>query len=513
MNTQLIQHILSITNWDQATRMQVLMEAQQAVISGSQDEVAMTTFTALAPRNDTWRQFINQFITLYPENPLAQTWRNYLRVFQSPHNQPGISQLINQISTGNIPTHPPANIKPEEWAAVVDIVHKETGQTINTPIDFTQQLIDYVRALSTPQPTSPTNKNATPSEPVYEMLWDCRFCGTKKLLGKSQKFCPVCGAAQDPSWRYFPSDDEKVAVQDHKFVGTDVECPACSTLNSGDSTYCTRCGSPLDAAQAVKVQSAREKHESEKFQTEDLQARIHREYDAEAGRIQPEASKKGGLPRWMVMGGGLALLGLCFFLIYVLFFAKEERSVYVTGFEWERTIEIQQLRAVNENTRCENMPAGAYSVDRRREQVDTRRVQVGEDCRVRQVDQGDGTFREERVCNPVYENEPVYGDVCYYTINRWLDDRTLREEGTKDDTVVWPQVNLACTGERLGCEREGQRDESYVLILAGDGDSTYECEIDFDLWQSTNIEAVFTIQVNSVTGRADCGSLESASSG
>lgn len=508
MNTQLIQQIAGVKSWDQTTRMQILMEAQQSVISGNQDEVAMAAFTTLAPRNDVWRQFVTQFVAMYPQNPIAQVWNNYLKVFNNPQSKPDISQLISQLSSG-AQTQPPSNLKQEEWAAVLDIVTRETGQTFSTNLDFTPQLTQYVNGLVEPAaPSQPTA--ASGDNPVYEMLWDCRFCGTEKLLGKSQKFCPVCGAAQDPSWRYFPSDEEKVAVQDHKFVGADVECPACSTLNSGDATYCTRCGSPLDAAEAVKVQSAREKHSSEKFEREDLQARIHAQYDAEAGRPPAQAASGGGLPRWAIIGGALTLLAICFGIIYVLFFAKTEKSVYVSGFEWERTIEIQQLTAVNDHVICSSMPSGAYNVDRRREQVDTRRVQVGEDCRNRQVDQGDGTFRQERVCEPVYENEPVYGDVCYYTINRWVEDETLRTEGTKSDEVIWPNVSLACTGERLGCEREGDRNEDYTLILTGDEGKTYNCDVDFDVWQSTNLEAVFTLEVNTVTQNADCGSLKSA---
>ena len=48
---------------------------------------------------------------------------------------------------------------------------------------------------------------------TYEMLWNCQFCGTKKLLAKTHKHCPNCGGAQDPRWRFFPSDAEKVAVE------------------------------------------------------------------------------------------------------------------------------------------------------------------------------------------------------------------------------------------------------------------------------------------------------------
>jgi hypothetical protein len=37
---------------------------------------------------------------------------------------------------------------------------------------------------------------------TYEMLWDCGYCATRALLGKSHRFCPSCGAPQDPIERY-----------------------------------------------------------------------------------------------------------------------------------------------------------------------------------------------------------------------------------------------------------------------------------------------------------------------
>ena len=33
----------------------------------------------------------------------------------------------------------------------------------------------------------------TGDEPVYEMLWDCGYCGHKKLLGLTHRFCANCG--------------------------------------------------------------------------------------------------------------------------------------------------------------------------------------------------------------------------------------------------------------------------------------------------------------------------------
>src|SRR4051812_15298131 len=86
---------------------------------------------------------------------------------------------------------------------------------------------------------------------VFEMLWDCAFCGQKKLLGKTHRHCPSCGAAQDPSARYFPADADKVRVQDHVLVGADKLCPACQAPKSARATHCGACGAPLEGAKEV----------------------------------------------------------------------------------------------------------------------------------------------------------------------------------------------------------------------------------------------------------------------
>src|SRR3954471_15815305 len=83
-------------------------------------------------------------------------------------------------------------------------------------------------------------------EATYEMCWDCKYCGQKKLLGLTHRFCAGCGAPQDPASRYFPPDNEKVAVKDNPFVGADVSCPACKQPMSRAAKCCTNCGSPID---------------------------------------------------------------------------------------------------------------------------------------------------------------------------------------------------------------------------------------------------------------------------
>jgi hypothetical protein len=90
------------------------------------------------------------------------------------------------------------------------------------------------------------------NELVYEMVWDCRYCGAKKLLGLTHRHCPNCGAQQDPNARYFPADHEKVAVQNHEFVGADVQCRYCGGASSKRAHNCGQCGAPLVEGAAVQ---------------------------------------------------------------------------------------------------------------------------------------------------------------------------------------------------------------------------------------------------------------------
>ena len=45
---------------------------------------------------------------------------------------------------------------------------------------------------------------------------------TKALLGDSHRHCPTCGAAQDPTKRYFPEPGTEVEARNHQFVGAGV---------------------------------------------------------------------------------------------------------------------------------------------------------------------------------------------------------------------------------------------------------------------------------------------------
>ena len=80
---------------------------------------------------------------------------------------------------------------------------------------------------------------------TYEMFWDCGYCGSTELLGKTHRHCPACGAAQDAGARYFPPEDKKVAVEDHVYVGSDFVCANCSAPCSARAAHCGNCGAAI----------------------------------------------------------------------------------------------------------------------------------------------------------------------------------------------------------------------------------------------------------------------------
>ena len=318
---------------------------------------------------------------------------------------------------------------------------------------------------------------------VFEMFWDCAFCDTKALLGKTNRCCPNCGAQQDASKRYFPPPGQEIAAN-HDFDGADKSCPACQTPNGAKANNCRSCGSPLDGSTAV--------------------ARVA---DRSSAAPKPaQAAVAARKPKWPWILGGVVLL-LCVFSSVVMFW-KKDVGVTVTGHTWERTIDVEVMTAVSESAWCDSMPSGAYSVSRSREKRSTNKVADGETCTTRDVDRGDGTFERRQECRTKYKEEPVYDDKCRFTIDRWKVGRTARASGTgTSPEPAWPPVKLGRTGSSLGAEREGGRKEKYTFQLRGEDKKQYSCGVDQPKWHAVPDGHKKVIPIGVISGSADCDKL------
>jgi hypothetical protein len=348
-------------------------------------------------------------------------------------------------------------------------------------------------------------------EKTYEMMWDCQFCGNRKLLGKTHRHCPNCGAPQDPQARYFPPDNEKVAVEDHVYVGTDLICPACQNASSRQAKHCGNCGSPLDGAQSAKLHMEQVQPEGVPYAGgTSAQARAEFQGNAASPVVSSSATKTSKtLLGCLIAGGvffGLAVLSI----VVVLSLFKKKADFEVAGHSWRREIAIEKFGQVKDSDWCDHMPSGASSVTRRKEIRSTKKVADGEDCVVKKVDKGDGTYKEKRECKPKYKDEPVYDDKCDFMIGKWQSSRSAVASGNSlNDTLRWPDVNLSRTGNCDGCERQGNKTESYTVRFAKKGSSgESSCDFDQTKWSTFKVGGQFTGKTSIVTGSLDCDSLQ-----
>ncbi len=313
-------------------------------------------------------------------------------------------------------------------------------------------------------------------EKTYEMMWDCEYCGTKKLLGLTQRFCPQCGGPQNPQKRYFPPDEERVAVQDHKFVGADVTCPSCKHAMSRACNNCSNCGGPIGDGKQVAMQQGMTQ--------------------AQGGQWQ--ATPAAGAPaksssRWIVIAAvaAVGLIGTCVALRTM----KRQAKMIVSRHEWTREIAIERYDEVEEHGACSNVPSDG--------RVKSRSTPAPV-CTKKKVDNGDGTFKEKEECT-----EPV--EQCTYAIDKWHQVRTAKATGGPDKDPAWPDTDVSACASR-GCEREGSRSEKYTVYFNEDGGDKKEgltCDFkDTAAWNSYPDGAKYKGKVHSFGGDLDCDTLE-----
>lgn len=331
------------------------------------------------------------------------------------------------------------------------------------------------------------------TEAVYEMFWDCKYCGQKKLLGLTHRFCANCGAPQDPAARYFPPDHEKVPVHAHPYVGADVTCPSCRQPMSRAAKCCTSCGGPL--ARGAEV------------------ARRNDVVVPPPGFARPPMAGQARPPKkspvWIV-ALVLGVFALLAGTLAVAMLWKREGVFEVRSHAWERHIDVQRFAPTRRTMWCDDKPAGARELSRRREQRGTEKVRDGETCGTRKKDLGNGTFKEVRECSPKYEDVPVMADRCDVELVEWHVARTLTEKGTSPtDPPRWPEVVIARPGTCIGCEREGSRSETYtVSFVDAKTGKDASCELPQAKWASLAKGAKYKGQMRVLTGGIDCDALE-----
>ncbi|MCA9494662.1 MAG: hypothetical protein KC621_32260 [Myxococcales bacterium] len=340
--------------------------------------------------------------------------------------------------------------------------------------------------------------------PTYEMFWDCPSCGTKKLLGKTHRHCPACGTVQDPALRYFPPESEKVAVEDHAFVGVDWVCERCDTPNSNAASHCVNCGDgregkEKDAKRSADVDAGAQKGEHEKPKPA--------EPPPPPPSAKPARAAAGlgclGLPALVVVGLIVVCAGL-----FCLFSRSSPTEVKVTGHEWSRQIAIEKLSTTQDSAWCDSLPKDARAVTRSRKEKGSRKVPDGQTCKTVNEDQGDGTFKTRQDCKTKYRNEPIFEDWCTFSVDRWKEARTEKAGGKSlTPAPSWPKVKVdGCS--RVGCTREGKRTETYTVRFTDADGKAQSCNLAESKWRSMAVGSRWKASKGMVTGGLSCSDLQ-----
>lgn len=308
------------------------------------------------------------------------------------------------------------------------------------------------------------------SQGFYEMLWDCEYCGTTGLLGKSQRHCPECGGKQNPDKRYFPDPNRMVRVEGHKYEGSDRHCPNCNAALGAAAKNCTNCGASLDGAREVRgVVTA----------------------------VEPKPRR-----RWWPWAVAVVVAILGIVLLVQWCNRTEAKQVTVTGHRWERTIAIEQYGDDEEEAWDDRVPAQARVQSCYSRQRSSRKVPDGEECHTENVDRKDGTFEVVKKCRTKYRSEPIYDQWCRYRIRRWREVDAVRATG-QGLAPAWPAVDVPQQAmESVGARRRGKQRETFILELGGQ-----TCEVSESVWRKHADQTSLEVQVKARSGEIVCDSL------
>ena len=354
------------------------------------------------------------------------------------------------------------------------------------------------------------------ADKVIRGYWDCNQCGTKGIDGLVD-VCPACGAGKGKDVRYYMKEAEAVSSEELEKAGISAEesdgshrewiCAYCGNLNNFSDDVCVHCGASKEEKEqdyggsTSQIQYKRDKYGRLHRVAEPEPVKEQTYQTVEDVQAQEQTAKSGSRG-----GGGLfgKLLPLVAILAAVFLLWPHTSSEAISGFEWQRSVTVEELQTFSDSGW--QLPTGARVRDTRVElygyqqvldhyetvyETRTRQVLDHYDTSYTYTDNGNGTFTEhevkepvyrtetyeEPVRQPVYRSEPVYQKKYYYEIDRWVEKRQYDTSG-KDHEPYWSDDYTLGKNQR-----DVMRRESYVTIY---NDST-KVRTDYDTWEKQEI--------------------------
>lgn len=336
---------------------------------------------------------------------------------------------------------------------------------------------------------------------LVEALWDCSYCGTKGNRGSIRE-CPNCSHPRDENVQfYLPEKIRYVPEEKARTINRNPDwvCPYCNSLNSDSLSNCKSCGS-LRTEENLDYFSVKKQlhssNSSSKLKTISETPRV--EHDN--GAYTVNQTKKKNVRNvesvqnyfkdyWKNLIVIPLILALIFGMVYLIIPKNEE--ITITGFKWERYINVERYQTVNEsgwslptgarlqytNTEISHYESVVDHYETRTRQVARERISGYETYVSGYRDLGNGYFEEiiserpiyetyyetETYEEPVYRNEPVYATKYYYEIDKWLHERTVFTSELNQEPY-WGEVHLG-DDERIS----GKTEKYYIVGLDAKG--------------------------------------------
>lgn len=361
---------------------------------------------------------------------------------------------------------------------------------------------------------------------IIEGYWDCPQCGSKKIRGR-YRYCNSCGRPRGKGIKFYMLETDEYVEDDSKISREpDWYCSFCQSLNPAIKTVCESCGSSQEESDKnyfhLLEEEEQRKEEEKKIETQFQQERTNR-HQERANRVIAREEESRNRFQSKLATSFLAKVALLLpFLLLIGFLIHlaipKESTLYVNGKSWERSVEVQEYKTVQENDWY--VPDGGRVTHTRdeihhydkvldhyetiTEQKSERYVSGYETVVTGHRDLGNGYFEEitsqqpvydtrywtETKQEPVYRKEPVYQTKYYYDIERWVHKSWETTSG-ESDAPYWATLNL-----KPDIEKEGRRTEKYIISTENKKQKEKSYEISLNDWERINKGDVLTLKIS-----------------
>ncbi|BCN30889.1 hypothetical protein [Anaeromicropila herbilytica] len=350
---------------------------------------------------------------------------------------------------------------------------------------------------------------------IIEGYWDCDYCEKKAIKGHLRE-CPACGKARGENTEFYLLDrtylDDEAAEK--VSMNPDWLCSFCEQLNSDFDENCTSCGASKQESEENYFEM-RERKDAKEAERKD-------EYDDfESNYAYNSQGSSSG--KWKRIGIFVVLfLAIC--SAFGIYKAMQPKVVKVTGFEWNKTLDIEKYQTVSESDW--SLPDKARLTDTKREiyrykhVIDhyktvtkevPHQVASGYHYETSTRNLGNGHFKETRrkvtdyktvyktetYKKAVYVDVPVFKKKYYYDIDRWKNNRKVKSSGKNQKDYIGKYTLAKATSDSgIGKEREGEIEEHYYIKTVNKKKQKKKYEVSEKDWRSIKKNKTIKIKVD-----------------